>query len=103
VAVDGRTCWRGVHLWHGALHARHQNWRFKHRIKAPLLGLFAVLLVMFFWWKDVLFEAVTERVHTDAAMTGLRYGMALFIASEVMFSLHSFGHFLIQAFLFRCA
>lgn len=54
-------------------------------IKGPILGLIAILTVMFFWWKNVLFEAVTERVHTDEAMQGLRYGMALFIASEVMF------------------
>ncbi len=54
-------------------------------IKGPILGLIAILAVMFFWWKNVLFEAVTERVHTDEAMQGLRYGMALFIASEVMF------------------
>jgi cytochrome c oxidase subunit III len=51
----------------------------------PLLGLALVAMVMFFWWKDVIFEAVTEKVHTPIAEIGLRYGMALFIASEVMF------------------
>lgn len=54
-------------------------------LKGVVLGLLAVLSVMFFWWKDVLFEAVTEKIHTPIAQIGLRYGMALFIASEVMF------------------
>lgn len=53
--------------------------------KAAVLGLLAVLAVMFFWWKDVIFEAFTERAHSPIAKIGLRYGMALFIASEVMF------------------
>lgn len=53
--------------------------------KGIIAGLVAVLLCMFFWWKDVVYEATTEKVHTPIAMIGMRYGMALFIASEVMF------------------
>lgn len=49
------------------------------------LGLAALLAVMFFWWRDILHEAVRERAHSPAARIGLRYGMILFIASEVMF------------------
>lgn len=54
-------------------------------MKLFFVGLLAVLAVMFFWWKDVIFESVTERVHNPITEIGLRYGMALFIASEVMF------------------
>lgn len=54
-------------------------------LKGPLLGLLGILAVMFFWWKDVIFEAVKERIHTPEAERGLRLGMALFISSEVMF------------------
>ncbi len=57
------------------------------------LGLLAVASVMFFWWKDILFEAVTEKIHTPIAQIGLRYGMALFIASEVMFFVAFFWAF----------
>lgn len=49
------------------------------------LGLGAVLLTMILWWKDVIKEAVKEKMHTPVVEIGLRYGMALFIASEVMF------------------
>lgn len=61
--------------------------------KGAFLGLTAVLAVMFFWWKDVIFEAFTEKAHSPIAKIGLRYGMALFIASEVMFFVAFFWAF----------
>ena len=61
--------------------------------KGIILGLMAVLAVMFFWWKDIIHESVVERVHTKIAEIGLRYGMALFIASEVMFFVAFFWAF----------
>lgn len=66
---------------------------FHFGLKGAALGLLAVVLVMFFWWKDVVFEAVAEKAHTDQAMTGLRLGMGLFIASEVMFFVAFFWAF----------
>lgn len=62
------------------------------------LGLFAVLAVMFFWWRDVLREAVGEKAHTPVVQIGLRYGMALFIASEVMFFVAFFWAYFNAAF-----
>ncbi len=49
------------------------------------IGLALVLLTMFVWWRDVVREAEVEGHHTPIVQIGLRYGMALFIASEVMF------------------
>lgn len=62
----------------------------------PIVGVLSIMMVMFFWWKDVIYEAVTEKVHSDIAMIGMRYGMALFIASEVMFFVAFFWAFLAQ-------
>ena len=42
-------------------------------------------LTMFMWWRDVVREATFGGYHTAIVQIGLRYGMALFIASEVMF------------------
>ncbi|MFP4313931.1 MAG: cytochrome c oxidase subunit 3 [Alphaproteobacteria bacterium] len=70
----------------------------KPGIWAPLAGVLSIMLVMFYWWKDVLFEAVTEKAHTDIAMIGMRYGMVLFIASEVMFFVAFFWAFFSAAF-----
>jgi cytochrome c oxidase subunit III len=48
-------------------------------------GFLGVLAIMAVWWRDVIREAVHEGHHTPVVQLGLRYGMALFIASEVMF------------------
>jgi len=50
-----------------------------------ILGVLAVLGVMFGWWRDIIRESVQEKAHTAIVKLGLRYGMMLFIASEVMF------------------
>ena len=48
-------------------------------------GVLAVLACMFGWWRDVLKESKNPFFHTPVVRLGLRYGMLLFIASEVMF------------------
>ncbi len=50
-----------------------------------ILGILSILGVMAGWWRDVLKEAVQQHAHSPVVKIGLRYGMALFIASEVMF------------------
>ncbi len=49
------------------------------------LGLLVVLYTMYLWWKTVVNEATFQNAHTAVVQIGLRYGMVLFIASEVMF------------------
>lgn len=48
------------------------------------MGLGAVLFTMFSWWSNVIKEAHAGD-HTPVVQLHLRYGMILFIASEVMF------------------
>jgi cytochrome c oxidase subunit 3 len=50
-------------------------------IVAP--GFVIILAVMYWWWADVIAESRTY--HTAVVQLGLRYGMILFIASEVLF------------------
>ena len=50
-----------------------------------LIGMVLVLYTMFVWWRDVVREGQFAGDHTSVVQIGLRYGMALFIASEVMF------------------
>jgi cytochrome c oxidase subunit 3 len=61
--------------------------------KGIILGFMAVLAVMFFWWKDCIKEGMVEKAHSPIAMIGFRYGMMLFIASEVMFFVAFFWAF----------
>ncbi|SFS22018.1 cytochrome c oxidase subunit 3 [Yoonia litorea] len=49
-----------------------------------LMGLAAVLYVMFAWWADVVRES-NAGDHTPVVRIGLRYGFIMFIMSEVMF------------------
>ena len=49
------------------------------------VGGFLVIATMFGWWRDVIIEAEHGGHHNPIVVIGLRYGMALFIASEVMF------------------
>ena len=49
-----------------------------------LLGLLGVLVTMFSWWGNVIREGKAGD-HTPVVQLHLRYGMILFIASEVMF------------------
>ncbi len=60
-------------------------------------GFLMVLLTMFLWWKDVIHESVVEKAHTAVVKLGLRYGMVLFIASEVMFFVAFFWAFFSQS------
>jgi cytochrome c oxidase subunit 3 len=48
------------------------------------LGVAGVLATMYFWWADTVKEAHAGD-HTPVVALHLRYGMILFIASEVMF------------------
>lgn len=54
-------------------------------LKGLILGLLSVLAVMYVWWRDVIHESIVEKAHNRITEIGLRFGMALFIASEVMF------------------
>jgi cytochrome c oxidase subunit III len=49
-----------------------------------IAGLAGVLYTMFMWWRDVIKEAQNGD-HTPVVSLHLRYGMLMFIASEVMF------------------
>ena len=52
-----------------------------------LVGLALVLFTMFGWWRQVIREAETPGLHSAVSKLSQRYGMFLFIASEVMFFL----------------
>ena len=50
-----------------------------------VLGALGILATMFFWFRDVVMEATFQGHHSAPVQIGMRYGMVLFIASEVMF------------------
>lgn len=58
-----------------------------------ILGVLSIVICMIGWWRDVIREAVVEKVHTPVVEIGMRYGMLLFIMSEVMFFVAFFWAF----------
>ncbi|MFL5254009.1 MAG: cytochrome c oxidase subunit 3 [Rhodopila sp.] len=50
-----------------------------------VIGVLVVVSTMFFWWRDVVRESRTPGAHSPIVRLSLRYGMTLFIGSEVMF------------------
>ena len=56
------------------------------------VGVAAVLFTMYNWWRNTIIEAHSG-YHTPVVQLHLRYGMILFIASEVMFFLAWFWAF----------
>nr|YP_010274804.1 cytochrome c oxidase subunit III [Chrysopetalum debile]UJV31481.1 cytochrome c oxidase subunit 3 [Chrysopetalum debile] len=61
------------------------SWFHGYSIIPMLLGLMIVALTMLQWWRDVIREATYLGHHTSLVVKGLRWGMILFIASEVLF------------------
>ncbi|MEM9049412.1 MAG: cytochrome c oxidase subunit 3 [Pseudomonadota bacterium] len=57
-----------------------------------LIGTAGVLYTMFCWWSDVVIESRSGD-HTPVVQIGLRYGVIMFIASEVMFFVAWFWSF----------
>ena len=79
-AFSALTMAAGAIMWMHGGHVGQPNgggWVF-------LIGLAAVLYTMLSWWTNVVREAKAGD-HTPVVQLHLRYGMILFIASEVMF------------------
>jgi cytochrome c oxidase subunit 3 len=63
-------------------------WMHKATSAAPIvfgLGVIGTAYTMIAWWRDVIREAEYQGHHTRVVQIHHRYGMILFIASEVMF------------------
>ncbi|MEI7709903.1 MAG: cytochrome c oxidase subunit 3 [Rhodospirillales bacterium] len=56
-----------------------------HNYMVLVAGLLVVIATMAGWWRDVVKESRTPGLHSKVVQLGLRYGMLLFISSEVMF------------------
>ena len=57
-----------------------------------IIGLLLVLYVMYGWWSDVVRESRAGD-HKPVVQLALRYGVIMFIISEVMFLQLGFGVF----------
>nr|APX40660.1 cytochrome c oxidase subunit 3 [Mantura chrysanthemi] len=58
-----------------------------------MIGLMITSLIMFQWWRDVTREGTYQGLHTLKVTKGLRWGMILFITSEILFFVSFFWAF----------
>nr|ALO76176.1 cytochrome c oxidase subunit 3 [Mylabris sp. MYL01] len=58
-----------------------------------ILGFSCMLLIMYQWWRDISREGTFQGLHTFNVTIGLRWGMILFITSEVFFFISFFWGF----------
>nr|AND96333.1 cytochrome c oxidase subunit 3 [Onitis alexis] len=58
-----------------------------------LLGSTIMIFIMYQWWRDVTREGTFQGLHTYPVTMGLRWGMILFITSEVFFFISFFWAF----------
>nr|ATG83167.1 cytochrome c oxidase subunit III [Alobaldia tobae] len=49
------------------------------------MGVMIILLTMIQWWRDVIRESTFQGLHTKKVIKGMKWGMILFIMSEVLF------------------
>lgn len=61
------------------------KWFNSNRIRLILVGLLIILITMAQWWRDISSEGAIQGLHSPVVELGLRYGIALFITSEVLF------------------
>lgn len=66
-----------------------------HSKSVTLFGLsfFLMLLIIAQWWRDVGAESRLLGLHTKLVESGLRYGIKLFIVSEILFFVSFFWAF----------
>nr|YP_003002156.1 cytochrome c oxidase subunit III [Blattella germanica]ACF19660.1 cytochrome c oxidase subunit III [Blattella germanica] len=57
------------------------------------VGMLILILTMIQWWRDIIREGTYQGLHTKFVTKGLRWGMILFIISEVFFFISFFWAF----------
>nr|QLY89680.1 cytochrome c oxidase subunit 3 [Brachycentrus subnubilus] len=68
-------------------------WFYNFNLSLSMLGLMITLLTMYQWWRDISREGTFQGCHTMKVTLGLRWGMILFIVSEIFFFIAFFWAF----------
>nr|YP_007025091.1 cytochrome c oxidase subunit III [Nabis apicalis]AEI53334.1 cytochrome c oxidase subunit III [Nabis apicalis] len=68
-------------------------WFHMNSMKLYLLGIIILLLTMIQWWRDITREGTYQGKHTMKVVMGLKWGMILFIISEIFFFISFFWAF----------
>nr|YP_008239384.1 cytochrome c oxidase subunit III [Attacus atlas]AGQ46296.1 cytochrome c oxidase subunit III [Attacus atlas] len=69
------------------------KWFHNFNMNLLIIGYIITLLTMYQWWRDISREGTFQGKHTILVTKGLRWGMILFIVSEIFFFLSFFWAF----------
>nr|YP_010254855.1 cytochrome c oxidase subunit III [Lissorhoptrus oryzophilus]QUA05794.1 cytochrome c oxidase subunit III [Lissorhoptrus oryzophilus] len=69
------------------------KWFHMFKIDLLMLSMIINLMIMFQWWRDIVRESTFQGLHTMKVTLGLRWGMILFITSEIFFFIAFFWSF----------
>nr|ARH54837.1 cytochrome c oxidase subunit 3 [Tropiphorus elevatus] len=70
------------------------KWFHLHNSNLLYFSLLINISIMYQWWRDIVRESTFQGLHTYKVTSGMRWGMILFITSEVFFFLAFFWSFL---------
>nr|AUR39862.1 cytochrome c oxidase subunit III [Agonita chinensis] len=69
------------------------KWFHLYKSNLMMMSMMTTLIIMYQWWRDVIRESTYQGNHTLKVSLGLRWGMILFIISEIFFFLSFFWSF----------
>nr|UBN08744.1 cytochrome c oxidase subunit 3 [Geoscapheus woodwardi] len=69
------------------------KWFHLYNNQLIFIGFTVMILTMIQWWRDIVREGTYQGLHTKFVTKGLRWGMILFIISEVFFFISFFWAF----------
>ena len=69
------------------------KWFQEFNINLFILGVLALIITCIQWWRDIRREGTHQGLHTLVVSKGLRWGIILFITSEVLFFFSFFWAF----------
>nr|WGO57501.1 cytochrome c oxidase subunit III [Perisphaerus sp. 2 ZQW-2023b] len=69
------------------------NWFHLYKKELMIMGSLIIILTIIQWWRDIIRESTLQGLHTKFVIKGLRWGMILFIISEVFFFISFFWAF----------
>nr|QAY82072.1 cytochrome c oxidase subunit III [Hyphasis sp. REN-2018] len=69
------------------------KWFHLYKNNLLLLSLMITSMIMYQWWRDIIRESTYQGLHTLIVTNGMRWGMILFITSEVLFFFSFFWAF----------
>nr|WGO58216.1 cytochrome c oxidase subunit III [Blattella foliolata] len=69
------------------------KWFHQFNNELMFVGMLILILTMIQWWRDIIREGTYQGLHTKFVTKGLRWGMILFIISEVFFFISFFWAF----------